>query len=27
MEMHSPSFEEIALTLKGIDGRRIYHSA
>jgi PHP family Zn ribbon phosphoesterase len=27
LEMRNPSFEEIALTLKGIDGRRIYHSA
>jgi 3',5'-nucleoside bisphosphate phosphatase len=27
LEMQNPSFEEIALTLKGIDGRRIYHSA
>jgi 3',5'-nucleoside bisphosphate phosphatase len=27
LEMRNPSFEEIALTVKGLDGRRIYHSA
>jgi PHP family Zn ribbon phosphoesterase len=27
LEMQNPSFEEITMTLKGIDGRRVYHSA